>query len=61
MNIDKIPDYILKDLRENCSDDEIKGCSAEYLFNEYCMWHGLLGWGDSLILTLDTLRAAESN
>jgi hypothetical protein len=59
MNINKIPDNILKDLRERCSDEEIKGCSAEYLFNEYCMWHGLGLWGGQLITALDALRAAE--
>lgn len=61
MDINKIPAHILKDLRERCSDEEIKGCSAEYLFDEYCMWHGLIGWGGSLITTLDALRDAEAN
>ena len=57
MNINKIPDNILKDLRERCSDEERKGCSAEYLFNEYCERHGLCG--QTLITALDALRYAE--
>ena len=59
MDIDKIPPHILKDLRERCDDEEIKGCSAEYLFNEYCEWHGLKGWGEPLLNTLSSLKRAE--
>ena len=61
MDIEKIPAHILKDLRESCSDEEIKGCSAEYLFDEYCDELGLRHWAELLIVALDALRAAEAN
>ena len=60
MDINKIPPKILKDIRERCTEEEIKGCSPEYLFNEYCEWHGLSGWSDDLIQTIDSLRAADN-
>jgi hypothetical protein len=59
MNINKIPDHVLRDLRRRCTEEEIKGCSAEYLFNEYCEWHGLRRWGDTLLNTIDALREAD--
>lgn len=60
MEIKKIPEHILKDLRERCTDEEIKGCSPEYLFNEYCEWNGLIGWGSSLLIAIESLRAADT-
>ena len=59
MNIDKIPESILEDLRERLSDADIKGGNAKLLFMEYCEWHGLRLWGARLIKVLDTLRACE--
>ena len=59
MNIDKIPESILEDLRERLSDDEIKVRAAESLFGEWCEWNNLGSWGPDLIETLDTLRACE--
>lgn len=60
MDINKIPEDILSDLRErDLSDDDIKESSPEYLFSEYCDWNGLAGWGSTLIEALDALRAAD--
>jgi len=59
MNVDKIPTEIYEGLQKRCTVEEIKGCSPEYLFNEYCEFEGLRGWGDDLISTLDSLRAAD--
>ena len=57
MIIENIPSHILSDLRERLTDEEIEGSSPEYLFNEYCEWNGLRGWGQSLVWTLDSLRS----
>ena len=59
MNIDKIPESIIKDLRERLSDEEIKGGTPESLFGEWCWWNGLSNWGPDIIEALDTLRACE--
>jgi hypothetical protein len=59
MNVENIPRHILDDLQERCDEEEIKGCSAEYLFNEYCEWHGLRGWGEQLLHVLESLKKAE--
>ena len=48
MNIKKIPDYILSDLKERgLSDEEISEKTPQSLFCEYCDWNGLIGWGPS--------------
>lgn len=33
--------------------------SGRQLFREYCQWHGLIGWGDMLWATVESLREAE--
>ncbi len=40
------------------SDAFIEGSGPEQLFDEYCNWHGLIGWGPRLIRALDELRSA---
>ena len=61
MNIDKIPDYILGDIRaRGNTDDEIRRMDAETVFNEYCNWHGLINWGRNLWSVAERLRSAES-
>lgn len=35
---------------------QYESMNAENLFNEYCEWHGLGGWGSTLINTLEELR-----
>lgn len=35
---------------------QYESMSAEDLFTEYCEWHGLGGWGSTLINTLEELR-----
>jgi len=60
MNINKIPDYILDDLRSRgLTDRIISKQTPEFLFEEYCNWQGLIGWSDSLITVLDDLREAD--
>ena len=35
---------------------QYESMSSEDLFAEYCEWHGLGGWGSTLINTLEELR-----
>lgn len=60
MKLDKIPEIILNDIRSRgWSDEEIQGFTAKQAFNEFCYWHGLLGWGDNLWDTVHKLKEAE--
>ena len=59
MKVSKLPFSIVDALHERGHTDEsIANMSPEEAFIEYCSWHGLLGWGEALIDTLDSLRAA---
>ena len=59
-SVSKIPVYILADLEErDLSHEDIERMTAEQLFEEYCCWNGLIGWGDMLINALDQLREAK--
>lgn len=62
MNIEALEGEILDALRERGhSDTEIKGMSLGYAFSEYCEWHGLCGWGHSLLRVIDELKEASSH
>lgn len=55
-----IRDDVLQALKSReLSDADISRLSAEALFDEFCSWHGLLGWGPTLIAVLDNLRKAK--
>ncbi len=60
MNIERIPDHIIEDLKERgWSEKEIERSYPDELFNEYCEWQGLSGYGDMLREVLDALRGAQ--
>ena len=62
ISVAKIPEHILIDLNERgLSDDDIENSTYQNLFNEYCIWHGLLDWGPSLLLAVDALKKADSS
>lgn len=42
------------------SDDAIERMSADNMFDEYCMWNGLSGWGADLRYMLDHVRAVTT-
>lgn len=59
MKIKSINDRTLEALHNRrLTDEEIEAMSGEDLLGEFCRWHGLIGWADELISTLDNLRAA---
>jgi hypothetical protein len=61
MNIAKIDPAVVEALRKcGHEETEIEKMTPEFAFNEYCEWHGLIRWGDTLIRTLDSLRASAA-
>jgi hypothetical protein len=61
LDLSKIPADVLADIRKRgYSDEEIAHFTPADAFNHFCMWHGLINWGDKLIRTLDALRASET-
>ena len=62
MNIEKIPNYILTDLKERgLTPERIVESNVDDLFIEYCNWHGLSGWGEGLLTVLDDLNYADDD
>lgn len=60
MEIDLISEEILEALeKRGLTGEEIEKLTPEQVFIEYTEWHGLRGWGKSLIGTLDSLRYAS--
>lgn len=61
MKLEKIRDDVLEDVRERgFSDEQIEAMDGETLFNEYCMWNGLIGYGFSLWNIVLDLKEAET-
>ena len=59
MNINKIPIHVLTVLGDDhreLSREEIERLTPNQIFIEYCEWHGLIGWGSTLITVLDEIR-----
>lgn len=60
MNINKIPQSILSDLKSRGhTEDEIKNMKWEEAFDEYCNWNGLIGWGYYLRDAMKSLKDAS--
>lgn len=59
MDIENLSVDVLTALRERgLSDAFIEGSGPESLFDEYCNWQGLIGYGPTLVRVLDELRSA---
>lgn len=49
MKIEGAPSQLMDALRNRgLSTEEIEKLDGERAFNEFCMWHGLIGWGGTL-------------
>ena len=60
MEVSLIPDHILDDLHSRgLNDADIESSTPEHLFNEYLNWNGIIGYGDTFIEAIDSLRSAE--
>lgn len=54
--------FVLAALRNReHSDEDIANMSANEIFREYCEWHGLINWANTLISVLDNARAVVNN
>jgi hypothetical protein len=61
LNLNKMDDRVLDALRNRGhSDEQIQKMSPEDVFDEFCQWEGLLGWGPTLREALDDLRANKA-
>lgn len=61
MNIERINHKVLSALRNRGNtDEEISAMTPDQAFDEFCMWYGLIGWGDTLRNALNNLRAADA-
>lgn len=49
VSLAKIPKEVLEALHNRGhSDDAIEKMHVAEMFDEYCMWHGLINWGNRL-------------
>lgn len=54
--------HITQTLRERGrSDDYISKMSVEEIFSEYCTWHGLINWSNTLWDVVSVLKAIQKN
>jgi hypothetical protein len=60
VDVKMIPAGVLNALRKReRTDEQIAAMSPREVFNEYCTWHGLIGWGDELYDAAAKLREQE--
>lgn len=60
IDISKVEPSVLSALRKRSQTDQtISGLSPEEAFEQYCEWHGIIRWADTLVKVLDNLRAAS--
>jgi len=68
LDIEKLDDEVLESLQERFSDrasDEetalrmIRNLSPKKAFDEYCCWHGIIGYGNQLWDAVRNLKEAK--
>ncbi len=60
LNILKINRVVLQTLRDRGNTDEhISQMSVNEAFDEFLIWHGIIGWCDTITAALNNLRAAD--
>ena len=61
MDTNQLDDDIMEALEERGFDEsDIKRMSTEEAFDEYCNWHGLIGWGYRLHRVHEAISKANS-
>jgi len=61
MDLKVLPRHITEDLvKRGHSEEDVAKMYPQELFDEYCNWHGLQGWGDSLWEVIHELKDAET-
>lgn len=59
LDISKIPTAVLNDVaKRGNSFAEMERMPPETFFDEYCRWHGLIGWGHTLLDVVTKIREA---
>lgn len=59
IDLSKLPTDALSDVaKRGHTYAEIERMTPEMFFDEYCRWHGLIGWGDTLLRIADAIRSA---
>ena len=62
MDIAKVPQHIKRDLfKAGYTIEKIEKMPPEKAFTVYCEWNGITGWGNILIVALDSLREAQND
>jgi len=67
LDLERLPPFILANLRERLGlegddpskDETIALYSFEEAFEEYCNWHGLIGWSRTLAIVMSSIKNAE--
>lgn len=72
MQLSKIPKHILKDIEEYMIENtkfrvdtveqaraKMEEYSAKELFTMYLEWNGIVNWAETIIMALDSIRAAK--
>ena len=61
MKTEILIDDVMESLKERGhTEDEISKMSPEKAFDEYCNWHGLIGWGEPLRFVMANIQSANS-
>jgi len=61
VDIKKLPRDVVHALKQRRHTEfQIEALTPEQIFDEYCQWHGLLGWGETLRGVLDSARKAAT-
>jgi len=62
LDISKVPPSALTDVaKRGHTYAEIERMSPETFFDEYCRWHGLIGWGPTLWELAENVRNSKIN
>lgn len=60
LNTDKMPQDLMDALtKRGWSQAQIENMDAAKAFDEFCQWHGLLGWGPELRSAMETFKHLE--
>ena len=61
LDLTVLPDELIQALKKRGhSEIEIQKMEPDRAFSEFCNWHGLSGWGDSLWFMVQELKDAET-
>jgi hypothetical protein len=59
LDLDKINKNVLKDLREDLTDEQIVDMSPKQALDEFLSWHGIFNYTNLIWDTVQNLKDAE--